>query len=119
MFEHCTPGYENEFVDVETFSDDVAEVQKEVAPPVAAAVVDVAEPQPSGPQDEASPEFTKELEMTVHMGENPVLNVPLVKTCEDLPKGQDPSPSIVTFNKIFGTSYRGGLLSVGCEMAAT
>jgi hypothetical protein len=33
---HCTPGSENEFVDVETFSDDVAEVQKEVTAPVAA-----------------------------------------------------------------------------------
>jgi hypothetical protein len=67
----------------------------------------VADPQPSGPQDEASPEFTKDLEMTVHMGENPVQNVPLVETREDLPEGQDPSPSIVAFNKSFGTSYRG------------
>jgi hypothetical protein len=74
--------------------------------PVAAAV-EVADPQPSGPQDEASPEFTKDLEMTVHMGENPVQNVPLVETREDLPEGQDPSPSIVAFNKSFGTSYRG------------
>jgi hypothetical protein len=103
---HCTPGSENEFVDVETFSNDVAEVQKEVTMPVAAAV-EVADPQPSGPQDEASPEFTKDLEMTVHMGENPVQNVPLVETREDLPEGQDPSPSIVAFNKSFGTSYRG------------
>jgi hypothetical protein len=34
---HCTPGSENEFVDVETFSDDAVEVQKEVATPTAAA----------------------------------------------------------------------------------
>jgi hypothetical protein len=115
---HCTPGSKNEFVDVETFSDNVAEVQKEVTTPVAAAVVEVADPQPSGPQDEASPEFTKKLEMTVHRGENPMPNVPLVETCEDLLEGQDPSPSIVAFNKSFGTSYRGELLSVGCEMAA-
>jgi hypothetical protein len=47
-----------------------------------------------------------------------VQNVPLVETREDLPKGQDPSPSIVAFNKSFGTSYRGELLSVSCEMAA-
>jgi hypothetical protein len=33
----CTPGSENEFVDVETFSDDVAEVQKEVTTPVVVA----------------------------------------------------------------------------------
>jgi hypothetical protein len=115
---HCTPGSENEFVDVETFSNDVAEVQKEVMVPVAAAVAEVADPQPSGPQDEASPKFTKELEMTVHRGENPVQDVSLVETREDLPEGQDPSPSIVAFNKSFGTSYRGELLSVGCEMAA-
>jgi hypothetical protein len=115
---HCTPGSENEFVDVETFSDDVAEVQKEVTTPVAAAAVEVTDPQASGPQDEASPEFTKELEMIVHRGENPVQSVPLVESREDLPKGHDPSPSIVAFNKSFGTSYRGELLSVGCEMAA-
>jgi hypothetical protein len=33
----CTSGSENEFVDVETFSDDVAEVQKEVTTPVVVA----------------------------------------------------------------------------------
>jgi hypothetical protein len=114
---HCTPGSENEFVDVETFSGDVVEVQKEVAAPVAAAVAEVADPQPSGPQDEASPEFARELEITVHMGENPLQDVPLVETREDLPEGLDPSPSIVAFNKSFGTSYRGELLSVVCEMA--
>jgi hypothetical protein len=47
---HCTPGFENEFVDVETFSDDVAEVRKEVTSPVvAAAVAEVDDPRPSGP----------------------------------------------------------------------
>jgi hypothetical protein len=46
-----------------------------------------------------------------------VQNVPLVETREDLPEGQDPSPSIVAFNESFGTSYRGELLSVGCERA--
>jgi hypothetical protein len=51
------------------------------------AVVEVADPQPSGPQDEASPEFTKELEITVHRGENLVQNVPLVEMHEDLPEG--------------------------------
>jgi hypothetical protein len=30
-----------------------------------------------------------------------------------LPEGQDPSPSIAAFNKSFGTSHRGELLSVG------
>jgi hypothetical protein len=41
----------------------------------------------------------------------------LIETREDLPEGQDPSPSVVAFNKSFGTSYRGELLSVGYEVA--
>jgi hypothetical protein len=114
----CTPGSENEFVDVDTFSDDVVEVQKEVTTPFVAADARGAVPQPSGSQDEASPKFTRELEMTVHRGENPVENVPLIETREDLAEGQDPSPSTAAFNKSFGTSYQGELLSVGYEMAA-
>jgi hypothetical protein len=43
----CTPGSKNEFVDVETFLDVVAKVQKEVKTSVAAAAVGVADPQPS------------------------------------------------------------------------
>jgi hypothetical protein len=112
---HCTPGSKNELVDVETFSDVVAEVPKEVTTSVAAAAVGVVDPQPPGRQDEASPEFTKELEMTVHKGEDPAHEVPLVETREDLPKDQDPSPLMIAFNKSFGTSYRGELLSVGYE----
>jgi hypothetical protein len=38
------------------------------------------------------PEFTKEHEMTVHKGEDPAHDVPLVETREDLPEDQDPSP---------------------------
>jgi hypothetical protein len=64
---HCTLGSENEFVDVENFSDVMAEVQKEVMAPIAAITVDsIADPRPSDAQDKASPEFVKELEMTVH-----------------------------------------------------
>jgi hypothetical protein len=103
-------------VDVETFSDDVAEVQKEVTTPVVAAADDeVADPQPSDPQDKVSLEFTKELEMTVHKGK--VLCRMFLWSRLDLPEGQDPSPSIIAFNESFGTSYRGELLSVGCERA--
>jgi hypothetical protein len=54
--------------------------------------------------------------MTVHKGENPIENFPLVETREDLPEGQDSSPSVATFNKSFGTSHRGELLSVGREI---
>jgi hypothetical protein len=60
-------------VDVETFSDVVAEVRKEITTPVAVVTVDeVTDPRPSNPQDKASSEFIKELEMTVHQGESPV-----------------------------------------------
>jgi hypothetical protein len=114
---HCTPDYENDFVDVETFSDGIFEVQKEVTTSVAAAAVGAADPQPSGREDEASPEFTKKLEMTVRNGEDPAHEVPLVETRETLPEDQDPSPSMIAFNKSFGTSYRGELLSVGYEKA--
>jgi hypothetical protein len=115
---HCTPGSENEFVDIENFSDVVAKVRKEITSPVAAVAIDeTADPRPSDPQDKAAFEFVKELEMSVHRGESPVQNAPLVETREDLPKDQDPSPSMIAFNKSFGTSYRGELLSVGYEKA--
>jgi hypothetical protein len=42
---HCTLGSENDSIDVETFSDDIAKVQKEAIAPVAAVVADkVADP---------------------------------------------------------------------------
>jgi hypothetical protein len=41
----------------------------------------------------------------------------LLETREDLPEGQDPSPSVAAFNKSFSTSHRGELLSVGYEVA--
>jgi hypothetical protein len=83
---HCTPDSENDFVAVETFLDDIAEVQKEVTTSVTAAAVGVVDPQSSGRQDEVSHEFTKELEMTVHKGEDPAHEVPFVETREDLPE---------------------------------
>jgi hypothetical protein len=61
--------------------------------------------------------FTKELELTIHRGENPVRDAPLVEVREVLPKGRDPSPSVVAFNTSFSTLYRGELLSVGCEVS--
>jgi hypothetical protein len=51
------------------------------------------------------------------MGENPVQDAPLVEICEDLREGHAPSPSLAAFNKSFGTSYHGELLSVGYEVA--
>jgi hypothetical protein len=120
--ERYTPSSENEFVDVASFSDTAVEVQKEVVSAAAAettaVAMDTAVPQSIHPQDEASPEFTKELELTIHKGDDPIHGAPLLKIREDLPEGQAPSPSLAAFNKRFGTSYRGELLSVGCKVAS-
>jgi hypothetical protein len=121
--EHCPSDSKNEFVDIDYFSDAVPEVQKEVVSATAveppAATIDTIVSQPVRPQDEASPEFTKELELTIHRGENPVQDAPLVEIREDLSEGHTPSRSLAAFNKSFGMSYRGELLSVGCEAAGT
>jgi hypothetical protein len=119
--EHCPPGSENEFVDIDSFSDAAPEVQKEIIPDAAAepptATNVTVVPQFAHPQEEAPPEFTKELELTIHRGENPVPDAPLVEVREALPEGRDPSPSVAAFNKSFGTSHLGELLSVGCKVA--
>jgi hypothetical protein len=109
--EHCPPSSENEFVDIDSFSDDASEVQKEVVA-VAAKVVEAR------PSTEASPEFAENIEQTIRRGDDPLQNIPLIETRTDVPEGQDPSPSMAVFNKSFGTSYRGELLSVGYEVAA-
>jgi uncharacterized protein YktA (UPF0223 family) len=114
---HYTPSFENDFVDVETFSDDISEVQKEIITVTADATTYAIKVVEARPSTEASSEFARELELTIHKGEDPVQDVPLIKTCEDLPEDQDPSPSVAAFNKSFGTSYRGELLSVGYEVA--
>jgi hypothetical protein len=102
-------------VDIDSFSDVASEATTEAE--VSAAAVETTIAQPVHRQDEASPEFMRELELTIHMGEDPVQDVPLLETREDLPKGQGPSPSVAAFNKSFGTPYRGELLSVGYEAA--
>jgi hypothetical protein len=108
-------------VDIGSFSDVAEEVQKEVVSTAAteapAAAMDTAVPQSAHPQEEVSPEFTRDLDLTIHKGEEPIQDVSLLETREDLPEGQDPSPYVAAFNKSFGTSYRGELLSVGCEVA--
>jgi hypothetical protein len=92
--EHCPSGSENEFVDINSFSDAGPEVQKEVIP-------DAAAPQSVHPHDEASLKFTKELELTIHRGEDPVQGAPLLEIHEIVPEGQAPSPSLAAFNKSF------------------
>jgi hypothetical protein len=112
---HFTPCSKYEFMDIENFSDVVAEAPKEVITSAAATTVGVIDPHPSSHQDDASPEFIKKLEITVHKGEEPAHGVPLVETREDLPEDQHLSPSMIAFNKSFGTSHRGELLRVGYE----
>jgi hypothetical protein len=118
--EHCPSGSENEFVDIDSFSDAAIEVREEVIPDAAAkpSVVapEAAMPQPADPVGEASVKFVRELELMIHKDEDPVANVPLVEVRESVPEGQDHSPSVAAFNKSFGTSHRGELLSVGYEV---
>jgi hypothetical protein len=107
-------------VDIDSFSDAAIEVREEVIPDAAAkpSVVapEAAMPQPADPVGEASVKFVRELELMIHKDEDPVANVPLVEVRESVPEGQDPSPSVVAFNKSFGTSHRGELPSVGYEV---
>jgi hypothetical protein len=116
-----TPSSENEFVDIGSFSDVAEEVQKEVVSTAATeaptAAVDTVVPRSAQPQEEASPKITRDLDLTVHKGDEPIQDVALLETREALPEGQDPSPSVAAFNNSFGTSHRGELLSAGCEVA--
>jgi hypothetical protein len=107
-------------VDIDSFSDAAPEVRKEVTPDTAAepsaAAPEAAISQPADPVGEASAEFVKELELAIRKDEDLATNVPLIEVRETLLEGQDPSPSIATFNESFGTSLRGELLSVGHEV---
>jgi hypothetical protein len=120
--DNCPSGSESEFVDIDSFSDADPEVWKDVVPdtaaeaPVAATAANIS--LPVHPRDEASPEFTNELELTVHRGEDPVQGALLLEIREIVPEGQAPSPSLAAFNKSFGTSHHGELLSVGFEAAS-
>jgi hypothetical protein len=77
--DHHTSSSENEFVDIDSFSDVAVEVQEEVVSAAAAetpaAAMDTTVPQPVHPQEEVSPEFTRDLELTIHKGEEPVQDV--------------------------------------------
>jgi hypothetical protein len=131
--DNCPSGSENEFVDVDSFSDAAPEVRKETVPAasdeptIAADVTAPAEvPAAQAPAakalaaeapaaDQASSEFTKELELTIQRGEDPTEHASLVEVREVVPEDQAPSPSLAAFNKSFGTSHRGKLLRVDFE----
>jgi hypothetical protein len=127
--DNCPSGSENEFVDVDSFSDGAPEVRKEtvaaaadesiiaadvaaLSKSAAAAEAPVAEAPAAG---QASSEFSKELELTIQRGEAPTEHAPLIEVREIVPEDQAPSPSLAAFNKSFGTSHRGKLLRVGFE----
>jgi hypothetical protein len=121
-------------LDIDSFSDAAPEVRKEVvlavdvettvaaevtAPvetPAAAEAPAADVPLSTRSRDEASPECTKELELTIQRVEGPTERAPLVEVREVVPEDQTPSPSLAAFNKSVGTSYRGELLSVGFEI---
>jgi hypothetical protein len=129
--DNCSSSSENEFVDIDSFSDAAPEVRKEavlvaaaettvaaevtapVEVPVAAEAPAADVPLPTCSRDEASPEFTKELELTIQRGKDSTERAPLLEVREVVPEDQAPSPSLAAFNKSFGTSHRGELLSVG------
>jgi hypothetical protein len=61
-------------VDIDSYSDVAAEVQKEIVTAVVATnTIEVAEARPS---TEASSKFVSELELTIHKGEDPIQHVP-------------------------------------------
>jgi hypothetical protein len=74
--DNCPSGSESEFVDIDSFSDGAPEVRKDELPdaateaPVATTAADVS--LSVHPRDDATTEFTKELELTVHRGDDPV-----------------------------------------------
>jgi hypothetical protein len=133
----CPSGSENEFVDVDSFSDATLEVRKETVPAaadestIAAGVTAPAEvpaaeapaveapaaeaPAAEAPAADQASEFTKELELTIQRGEDPTEHASLVEVREVVPEDQAPSPSLAAFNKSFGTSHRGKLFRVGFE----
>jgi hypothetical protein len=110
-----SPSSENKLVDIQSFSDGATGAEKTTTDSVVVADAGGVAPHPSSPQDQASPELTRDLDRTVQRNEDPIENLPVVETREELPEGQDPSPSVAAFNENFGTSYRGKLLSVSRE----
>jgi hypothetical protein len=125
----CPAGSENEFVDIDSFSDVAPEVQQEASPAAAeksavAAEVAAHTESPAAAEtpaadvtaaDQVSSDFARDLERTIQRDGHSSENIPLVEVREVVPEDQAPSPSLAAFNKSFGTSHRGKLLRVGFE----
>jgi hypothetical protein len=130
--DNCPSGPENEFVDVDSFSDAAPEVHKETVPAAANESIiaaDVAAPlrpplllkplllmslNPLSLGTKPPPNSPSNLSSRYKAGRI-LLNMFLVEVREVVPEDQAPSPSLAAFNKSFGTSHRGKLLSVGFE----
>jgi hypothetical protein len=112
-----TLGSENEFVDVETFSDIVLEAQGNLGDSTVPAEAEAGTSHALVANDEASPKFVEDLEQTVSRSGGMIQNPSLTETREDIPEEEDPTPSVAAYNETFGTSFRGELLSVGGQVA--
>jgi hypothetical protein len=110
------PNSENEFIDIETFSNDVLEVRETQVDSATGTEAEAGCSRDPITNDVASLKFAEELECTVMKDDDPVENPLLIEHREEIPEDQDPSPSITTYNESFGTSFRGELLSVGGEV---
>jgi hypothetical protein len=106
--DNCPSGSENEYVDIDSFSDAAPEVRKEAVLVIASEAPIAAEAPtavetfaaveapaadvslPTRSRDEASPEFTKELELTIQRGKDPVQCAPLLEVREVVPEDQAP-----------------------------
>jgi hypothetical protein len=102
--DNCPSGSENEFVDIDSFLDAAPEVRKEavlvvaVEAPVAVGTLAAVEAPaaaeapaadvslPTRSRDEAFPEFTKKLELTVQREKDPVERAPLLEVREVVPE---------------------------------
>jgi hypothetical protein len=107
-----TPGSENEFVDVETFLDIVPEARGTPGDSAVPAEAEAGFSQAPSTKDEASPKFAEDLERTVSKSGDLVEDPSLIGNHEEILDDQDPTPSVTAYNKSFGTSFRGELLSV-------
>jgi hypothetical protein len=92
----------------------VLEVQ--AAPVESAAKAEAGTSQAFASKEQASLEFAKDLELTVRRGDDPVKNPSLVERREELPKGQDPSPSVTGYNESFVMYFNGKLITVSGEV---
>jgi hypothetical protein len=77
-----TPNSENDFVDIETFSDTVPEARSVSVEPSTVASVNVGTLKADVADEEASPKFSKELERTVRKSGDLVENPSLVENRE-------------------------------------